>query len=516
MGTQLIPATTDSSEACGSRCSGRALSRSAELRSTKRTAALRVLVAIASYGKNNDAYLVQIIDAYRRMAFDVDIVVLSNIAKAFGSDVQTIVGLPSSNPWSLPFAHKSLFSKRLENYDLFVYSEDDILLTERNLNAFLSITPILRDTEIAGFLRFERGADGATYYPDVHAHFHWDACSVRSRGEYRLARLSNDHAACYALTQTQLRKAIRSGGFCVPPHEYRYDLLCAAATDPYTQCGFSKLIAFSHMEDFTVHHLSNKYAGTYGIREGQMRMQVNVLHDIASGSRPASALFETETKLWHFRFSKDYYEAASEDLLSMVPHEAGAILSVGCGSGEIEGQLIARGSHVVAIPLDSVIGSGAEARGVELVEGDLTRAAEQLSGREFDVILYSNVLQLLRDPAGVLKLFARNLRSTGFVLIRTPNLLGAPTLRTIVRRVSLRELLFGFDARGMHFTWAGRVRAWCRASGMRVNTAEICWPSPATFNSGRRKGLLPFVAPEVIVRARPLPDQRSMVDDSGH
>src|SRR4029077_12422432 len=96
-------------------------------------ARLRVLVALASYGTANDRYLTRVIEEYRSMAFDVDIVVLSNLRKHLSADIRVFVGLPNRNPWSLPFAHKPLFLEGLEQYDLFVYSEDDILITERNL-----------------------------------------------------------------------------------------------------------------------------------------------------------------------------------------------------------------------------------------------------------------------------------------------------------------------------------------------------------------------------------------------
>src|SRR5215471_2320282 len=98
---------------------------------------LRVLVALASYGTSNDHYLFQLIKEYRSMSFHVDIIVLSNLEKQLGPNIEVLVGLPNRNPWSLPFPHKKLFAERLEKYDIFVYSEDDILITEKHLCAFL-------------------------------------------------------------------------------------------------------------------------------------------------------------------------------------------------------------------------------------------------------------------------------------------------------------------------------------------------------------------------------------------
>lgn len=64
-----------------------------------------ILVAIANYGTGNRQHLERLISAYRAMRARVDIVVLSNIPKDLGTGVEVRVGLPSPNPWSLPFAH---------------------------------------------------------------------------------------------------------------------------------------------------------------------------------------------------------------------------------------------------------------------------------------------------------------------------------------------------------------------------------------------------------------------------
>ena len=94
------------------------------------------------------------------MPYEVDVVVTSNVAKNLGPDVEVVVGLPSKDPRSLPFAHKRIFAEQSELYDLFVYNEDDILITQRNLEAFLRATASLGKDEIAGFIRSEMGEQG--------------------------------------------------------------------------------------------------------------------------------------------------------------------------------------------------------------------------------------------------------------------------------------------------------------------------------------------------------------------
>jgi hypothetical protein len=42
---------------------------------------LRILVAVASYGRSNDQYLLRLIEEYGSMSFHVEIVILSNFRK---------------------------------------------------------------------------------------------------------------------------------------------------------------------------------------------------------------------------------------------------------------------------------------------------------------------------------------------------------------------------------------------------------------------------------------------------
>ena len=53
---------------------------------------MKILVAIASYGTGNDRYLRQLLATYRAMPYAVHIVVLSNVPRDLGPDVEVIVG----------------------------------------------------------------------------------------------------------------------------------------------------------------------------------------------------------------------------------------------------------------------------------------------------------------------------------------------------------------------------------------------------------------------------------------
>jgi len=428
----------------------------------------RVLVAIASYGSTNDLYLERVVKEYRSMAFAVDIVVLSNLDKRASLGTDCIVGLPSKNPWSLPFAHKKLFAERCDQYDLFIYSEDDILVTERNIRAWLEVTPFMSGNEIAGFLRVEFGKDGRRNYPDVHAHFHWDPSSVRRRGDCVLAHFTNEHAACFVLTREQLRNALRSGGFDVVPHEGKYDLACTAATDPYTQCGLTKLVPISRLEDFTVHHLSNRYIGQMGVGAEELRRQTDALMQVAEGMYDACSLLPTETRLRHAAFSKDYYEPAADEIVSLVPTAARSVLSVGCGSGGTEKRLQAGGLRVVAIPLDPVIVAGPAANGIEMIYGDMN-GAERRHRQAYDCVICLNLLHLARDPQKLLQQLRWFMHERSVAVIQMPNMRSPRAFRSYLRAARQSKRSSKYQVFGVHFASARQLRRWCAAAGLHVD-----------------------------------------------
>ncbi|WP_309775462.1 class I SAM-dependent methyltransferase [Nitrobacter vulgaris] len=425
-------------------------------------------MALASYGTSNNRHLERLIREYRSMALDVDIVILSNIDKKSTPGVECRVGLPSRDPWSLPFAHKKLFAERADQHDLFIYSEDDILITERQLRAFLEVTAVLPDDEVAGFIRMEKSSDGSISYPDMHDEYHWDVGSLRSRENYTLASFTNEHAACYVLTQNQLRKAIKSGGFLVEPYEWKHDLLCTAATDPYIQCGFTKLIPISDFDNFTVHHLSNKYAGKVGVDEAEMRAQIDAMMQLSESAGATRPLFNTETKLWRRMYSKNYYDRVSQEVISMIPPEARTVLSVGCGSGATECRLKERGLRVLAIPLDPVVCGSAAERGVEMVFGDFHDAKEKLGNQAVDCVLLSNVLHLIPDPVEVLSLFRGSMTEKSVMIIEAPNMRCVSEAWRRVRYAHRYRGLGNYDLSGTHYSSLAKVRDWCSRSGLTV------------------------------------------------
>jgi SAM-dependent methyltransferase len=452
-------------------CSGAAASCEEKMTadSSRNTRPLRVLVAIASYGQKNIEFLRTIIRKYRSMSFEIDAVVVSEAPKDLGPEVEVVVGLPSRNPWSLPFAHKAVFAQSLEEYDFFVYSEDDMEVTEKNLRAFLAVTPQLAPDEIAGYLRYEADGSGNRYLPDAHGSFHWKPESVRKRGEEWVAEFTNEHAGFYVLTQAQLRRAVASGGYLRGPHRGRYNWPETAATDIYTGCGFRKVICLSQLDDFFIHHMSNRYVGKTGIPRAVFAEQVRTLMDVGRGVHPATTLCEVESRVPDRKWSKRYDEDACDEVLTMVGTKTKTALCVGFGGAGTEIALVARGCKVTGLPLDSVVGGVAERRGIEVVYGTMAEGLRNLKGREFDCVLLTNLLHLLPQPWETLSDCAKLVREGGVLIVTGPNFGRIPTLVRRALQLGDYQRLGDFTRSGIHLHSAGLVKRQIKRMGLRVS-----------------------------------------------
>lgn len=427
---------------------------------------MKILVAIANHGTKNDGFARRLIDEYRSMSHDVDVVVLSNLEKDWGPDVEVRVGYPTRNPWSLPFAHKQLFADRKDRYDLFIYSEDDTLVTERNIDAFVETARVLPDDQIPGFLRFEESPEGELSLSSIHSHFCWSPDSVQRVNGHTFAHFSNDHSACFLLTRAQLERAIDSGGFLVEPHEGRYDMLCSAATDPYTRCGMKRMICLSRIRDFLLAHLPNVYLGRMGVSLPELEGQITALEAIARGELDSARLLAVETQVQHARWSKNCYEGPNADLEARIPPDTRSLLSVGSGMGGTEAGLVAKGVAVTAIPVDAVLGSAAASRGVEVLPPDLDRALAGIGERHFDVVLLHQVLYLLPDPVAILRRLAPRVAPGGRVVISVPNFdYAAIRYRRLRRRPGFIELT-PYARTGLHLTRRRVLGRWCRDAGL--------------------------------------------------
>lgn len=434
---------------------------------------LKLLVTIGCFGGKNLDFLAELIRSYKAMPMDVDIVVISEALRDYGPEVETVFESPETDPWFVPFGHKRVLSERVENYDLFIYSEDDMLATERNIRAFLDLSPLLAPDEIAGFLRYEIDRAGNWSFPEVHKSFHWKPETVRRRGTHLVAEFSCEHAAFYLLTQAQLKQCISHGRYLLPPAPHRYDFLCTGATDPYTLSGFRKVIGISSLIDFSIHHLPNRYVGQLGVSLPYLEQQVETMEEIAAGTRAPESLCCIETRFPNLGWSKSYYEVPNENLIRMVPEGARRLLSIGCGWGALEEDLTKKGMEITALPLDTIIGASAAERGIRIVYGSFDEGLRKLGAQTFDCVVVPNLLHLQEDLHHWLVELARLVGPGGSLVASGPNFGRLPWRLSRILGIGDFKLLKSFETSGINISGPSVIAKSLKRTGLNVEA--LAW-----------------------------------------
>lgn len=430
---------------------------------------MRVLVAIAYYGTTNEAYVRRIIDEYLGMSHDVDVVVLTEQVKALPAAVEQRIGLPIDDPYSLPFAHKELFAERLHDYELFIYSEDDTLVTEASIDAFRRATDDLPPDYLAGFLRTEEH-DGVVYCSSAHNHYHWDPELVLRAGSELYGAFSNPHSACFMLTQAQLGQAIDSGGFLLAPREGRYSMRVTAATDPYTSCGFTKVLPLGRFRDHLLPHLTNRYIGDLGVRMDDMEAQIHRLA-ASESEQPLPALVDPVVDLDDYRWDVRFHRRPSPAVVDAVAADASSVLSIGTGSGALEAALLDRGLDVIGVPLDPIIAVVAERRGVLTLTPDLGSALAEVADRRFDAIVLDDIVWRLPDPVAALRALRSRLHRRGRIIATAPNLRHERLRIRAGRSTSRLPDRLEHADHGVHEVDEARLARWFREAGVSSQVA---------------------------------------------
>ncbi len=99
------------------------------------------------------------------------------------------------------------------------------------------------------------------------------------------------------------------------------------------------------------------------------------------------------------------------------------VLEFGCSTGYMSAKLKERGCTVTGIEIEpsAAAAAGQHCDQVIVADADGPEWAERLRGKRFDVIVFGDVLEHLKDPLRVLRVARRFLRPTGFVVASIPN-----------------------------------------------------------------------------------------------
>lgn len=100
-----------------------------------------------------------------------------------------------------------------------------------------------------------------------------------------------------------------------------------------------------------------------------------------------------------------------------------SVLDVGCATGKLLQRLgDEKGCQTAGIEIDGALAEQARQRCDQLVIGDIETLDLPFQIEQFDIIIFADVLEHLRNPGAVLKKMKMHLKSDGHVLISIPNI----------------------------------------------------------------------------------------------
>jgi 2-polyprenyl-6-hydroxyphenyl methylase / 3-demethylubiquinone-9 3-methyltransferase len=157
-----------------------------------------------------------------------------------------------------------------------------------------------------------------------------------------------------------------------------------------------------------------------------------------------------------------------------------SVLDVGCGAGLLTEPLARLGGSCTGVDAapENIGAARAHAEAAGLAIDYLAGEVEQLSGRQFDLIVSMEVIEHVAEPAAFVAALARLLAPGGLMILSTPN-------RTELSRLAMITLGEGFGAipKGTHdwsrFIAPDELAALLEAAGLQVTGRSGLGFSPA-------------------------------------
>ena len=243
----------------------------------------KILAVLVNYGDEQISYLERVVNELTTFEkYETTIIVNSNIPLDLPS-VEKVNVITLDNYQYLPLTCRKVIWDNKDNYDIFIYGENDHLFKEHHVDKHIEYSKLLPKDRITGLIQYEEDPQGNKYYPGYHADFEWDYTSVERHGDKVFAHFSNVHQATFIITQDELKSVGEVFNFNelvkvkrpntlvrlvnklkkalnLPYYRVKeYSVKCKVNTDVYEYANMKKLICISEFDDNLIHHLPNLY-----------------------------------------------------------------------------------------------------------------------------------------------------------------------------------------------------------------------------------------------------------------
>ncbi len=230
----------------------------------------KILAVLVNYGSEQINYLKRVVEQLKSFErYQVDIILNSNINVDIKGIDKVNVFDNLNNYQLLPLTCRKTIWENKDNYDIFIYGENDHLFLETHVDKHIEYSKILPHDRICGLFQYEN-KEYDYYYPAYHAHFDWDYDSLETYDDKKFAHFTNVHQASFILTKDQLLNIGKNKDFTSFFGKSKYSVKCQVNTDIYEMSGMKKVICVSEFKENLIHHLPNLYIdGDKGRNKGQ-------------------------------------------------------------------------------------------------------------------------------------------------------------------------------------------------------------------------------------------------------
>ena len=224
---------------------------------------MKILTTIACYSGNSNEYIEEVANQVKNIS---DVVIFS--PERMNIDGVNIEIREKSLGKNLVFEPRKYMLDRLDEYDYFLYNEDDVLIKEESLLYAIEVNEIISNEDIqnnVGFLRYELENDVPEFVdlnPGNSIHTGGNGVSdiikyVTKIGDEYYFHPWNLHSGNFLLSKYQVKVLDHNGLFDVKPSNTYAGLLESGAS------GFNhylkKVTPTSNYKKLMTHHMSNKY-----------------------------------------------------------------------------------------------------------------------------------------------------------------------------------------------------------------------------------------------------------------
>ena len=159
-----------------------------------------ILIVLVNYGEEQLQYLQQVVTELKSFKnYKVSIIVNSNIPLDIeGIDQVNIIELDDYQ--LLPLTCRQVIWDHRDDFDVFLFGENDHLFKEYHIDRHLEYINILPSDKISGLLQYEQ-IDEKLYFPAWHASYDWDYNNIEEYGGEKVCTFFKPSSSNFYINQ---------------------------------------------------------------------------------------------------------------------------------------------------------------------------------------------------------------------------------------------------------------------------------------------------------------------------